>query len=553
MWLNLLALVMLILVTFFQSLQGLFIGMVLFVMSVVCAVLAFGFYEDLYTQFLASRMPEHGEAVALMAIFIIAMIASRLFVDLVIRETIVFPRRIDRIGGAVFGFLAGLILVGVAMTGIQMLPFGHKILGFSRYRSVNGRLVRGGLLLGVDSFAVSLSELILDGSMSAKPHGEGKFREVHPDLLAEIDLKRTAGPYPQRQSVPEGSISVTHVWEPPRIVAADGKTQVTPQAGRKFLGVRLSVSGEALKGNFAPAQVRLVGQWGAKWEWFAPRGAGDGSAEPTVVDPLAVYSVPVTLDCVFEVPMNFRPRFVEFKRWCRAEITKTMLDNPSMPAYVPPTPTVKPKAEKKPPRRRRKAIKTPKGRVHGAEVAENPRFDDKLPVVLPRNELINQNADIAGNRFRSGHVVVDLSQHKIVPAMLGVSRLAVPPGKRLLQLPLREVFAYSLAGRAIAFTLKTLRQQWRVVDSTGHMYFPIGALAIANVGGHRVLELQYWPDAPMPERALKPFRRIRDSDFQQPDSKLYYLFLVRPGARIVKFTTGRAETDLSHLNLVAPR
>jgi len=558
MWLNLLVLLMLILITFFQALQGLFSALILLVLAVISSVVAFGFYEDLYRLLIVEWQPEHGEAMALMGIFLVTLILLRLLVDFVIKGNVSFPLKADRAGGAVLGFLAAMIMTGTTATAIQMLPFGHEVLGFARYREANGRIARSGLLLGVDGFASGLAELIVDGSLSAKRAGEGKFREIHPDLLAEIDWKRSVGPFPERQTVPKGSARVVQVWQPNQLVAADRKTKLSPPAGKSFLGVRLNISGNALRRSFTPAQVRLVAWRGNRTHQYIPRGAGDTKSEPIEVRPLERFSVGASMDFVFEVPANVTPWFVEFKRWCRAEITKEQLDEGVVPAYraglIMPEQT---QAPQKPARKpaKKPEVRRPAGRVHGASLAfdQRPQFSDKLPRVLPRNELLGQDADISGGVFRSGHVVVDLTDARIVPAALGVSRLKVPDGKRLLQVPLREVFAESLIGRAIAITVKTLRHQWKVVDDLGNPYTPVGLVAIAKSGGRRILELQYWPDSLGADRRVGQFRRLKDDDFRQPDAVLVYFYLVKPGRRIVKFDTGRAETDLSELNLVAPR
>jgi hypothetical protein len=150
-------------------------------------------------------------------------------------------------------------------------------------------------------------------------------------------------------------------------------------------------------------------------------------------------------------------------------------------------------------------------------------------------------------------VVVDLStEADSAEQKQSITELDVPSDVRLLQLAVQPLFAKSLFGRARAYAVKTLRQ-YRVEDDEGQVYFAIGECRLAEVGGQQVFELQYWPRHEQPERALRDPRRIRERDLER-GGDLTYLFLIPPGRRIVKFTTGTAGQmwDLTEFNLVAP-
>ncbi len=247
MWLNLLALLMLVIITFFQSLQGLFAALILFVLSVISSAVAFGFYENLYTGLLAKWLPAEGEAVALMAIFLVTLLILRLVTDFGIKGNVPMPPKVDRIGGGLLGFFTAMVMTGMAMTSVQMLPFDRQILGFSRYQTVNGKMMTSGLTLGPDSFATGLARVILDGSLCGKSAEAGTFQENHPDLLAEFDARRSAGPLDK--GVMDDSISVERMWWPDRLGDANAPS------GTKFLAVRANAAGASA---FTPAQIRLV-------------------------------------------------------------------------------------------------------------------------------------------------------------------------------------------------------------------------------------------------------------------------------------------------------
>lgn len=71
---SLFALVLILAITFYQGLMGLFTAAINCILAVLCVALAFGLYEWAYFQFLADRQPEHGRAIALMAIFVLSLL-----------------------------------------------------------------------------------------------------------------------------------------------------------------------------------------------------------------------------------------------------------------------------------------------------------------------------------------------------------------------------------------------------------------------------------------------------------------------------------------------
>ncbi len=547
MWLNLLVLLMLVLITFFQGLQGLFSATILLVLSVISMVVAFGFYEDLYSGLLAQWLPGAGEAVSLMLLFLGTLIVLRLIVDLGIKGNVKIPRNLDRIGGGAVAFFAAMVLTGVAMTAVQMLPAERHVLGFARFNEVNGSVVEKGLWFGPDRFAVGLSRVILDGGFSAKASREGKFQEVHPDLLAELDARRSAG-VPRPVKPGELSLKVDQVWFPDQIRPADGKELIPPRSGR-FVGVRVDQSGPLPKA-FTPQQMRLVVTRGSSVEAHPAVAAGLDTAAPIPVEPLSIYKMQSgAMNLVYEVPTGADAWYVTFDGRSRGEVTKSEPDDQKTPSFTA-QPQAAPQStpQPQPQARQPQDVRNPGGRTHGANVAEQPIVSDNLPegIAIARNEIAT-SATLAGSKLRDGHFALPMSKTSRVKMMGMVSQFDVPDGQRLVQVPLHRVMPGSLAGQAIDFTVRTLQQQWALVDDTGGKYLPVGAVAIANVGGEETVEIQYHIGQAniAAGRTLRPWQRISDQALRnQPDAKLVFLYLVPPRRHLVNFDTGRRQAEI---------
>ncbi len=555
MWLNLLVLLMLVLITFFQSLQGLFGAMILLVLSGISAAIAFGYYEDLHSGLLAQWLPGEGQAVSLMVIFLVTLLILRLVVDFAFKGTVLIPKKIDRAGGAVLGFFVALIMTGTVVTAIQMLPTDQEVLGFTRHQAtLDGRITERGVWFGPDRFAVGLAGTILDGSLSGKSAREGKFGEVHPDLLAELDARRSAG-VPTGSKPGEVKISIEQVWTPDRVLDKDGKAPISPNSGTKFLAIRMQ--GLGMPKVFTPVQMRLVCEQAGRLQEFVLKAASKDNDVPTAVLPLERYSLlSGPLNLVYEIPSSAAPWYLTFNGQGFAEITPKQLKDQSAPTLNSPASADQPKKDDKSKKddkakdaaTPKPTVKNPVGRTHGADVAGGPVVSEDLPegIILPRNE-IGTNADLAGKRFKGGHIVLDVSKTKMVPAAMGVSQFEIPKGQKLVQVPLHRVMPGSLAGQAIDFALRTLQQQWALNDDAGGKYLPVGAMAIATVGGNEILELQYHIEQEnlVAGHTLTKWLRISDQDLKtQPNAKLVFLYLVPPGKHIIEFDTGRATVEL---------
>ena len=204
-------------ITFFQGLQGLFSAFIMCVLTILCAALAFGNFETVYYGLLIDTMPEYGQAVALVSIFMLSLLVLRTVTDNVIKGNMVIPVWADRAGGGALGLVTGLIIVGILQLGFELLPFDERFLGYNRFVAVNTdkrdkevdeeelketvaanvEWRRRDLMLNPDGFAARIASLLSSGALS----GRTEFASVYPDFPAWAQNTRCAVQRESRHTV----------------------------------------------------------------------------------------------------------------------------------------------------------------------------------------------------------------------------------------------------------------------------------------------------------------------------------------------------------------
>ncbi len=391
MWFSLFSSVLVLAVTFYQGLLGLFTSAINCMLTILAAALAFGFYEDLYyggPYPLIEHQPEQGRAIALMAIFIISLIVMRLIVDLLIKENMKFPVYIDRIGGGILGFVTAMLTIGMLCIGIEMLPFSHEFLGFSRYNMYERetgkpvvliprdekkgtdadalaeldlstvKLVRQRLWVSPDSFTVGLASFLSDNALT----GTNSLSKVSPDLLDELFWMHFA-PQGQNTSVARkpDAITVEACWVlkddlyvPEKSKSGDSDKKIKLNApkddyqlpdGYRWLVVRAKLSKDAtddgISYRFTTGQVRLVtrSKSGAAHDYHLvgidalPESLSD---VPAKIKTLYYRLTPGQtiarksgrFDFVFQVPEEEDPSLIVFRVNARAEVRGVSKEEP---------------------------------------------------------------------------------------------------------------------------------------------------------------------------------------------------------------------------------
>jgi hypothetical protein len=565
MLLTIAALVLVLLITFGQSICGLFSAAIMFLLAVLSASISFATYESLNEALLGKYIGDYGDAAALMVVFLAVLIVSRLVVDTFVKKNLEFPGIIDRLGAVVFGFGTAMILTGMLAVAIQLLPFGPDILGFDRLVEVDRvtgepvadtgggskdpysvRYESHSLWPSPDGFTVRLISMLSAHSFS----GRVSFADVHPDFLDELQMLRMGPGKDSRRWVPPDTVEVKAVWplEDEQLKNGDPSKRA-PENEWLCLRTRVKSPDGAVDSDkshrFAPIQVRLIGWKTARGkgstEMYTPIGLAMNVMEDTPMGDHAVVPkdqpimMPRTadghlVDFVFDVPKSFVPWFLAYKRGARAEVRESLLRaGPPQPKIV--QAITEETAPPAPPSTSEQPDRVPGRHVHSGL----SRFDRSLPVALEPDWMTGTDVDISDGRFHQGHCVADWPLFEAEPSV-GISNFFVPPGMKLFQLSVTREEAHSIYGRALQFTRETLAQ-YTVIDERGQRYFRIGEIRIANVGGQEKLEIQYWPQAEMPERCIQSPRVIQNTDLTG-DYTLIYLFLIPEDRTPEKFDTG---------------
>jgi len=247
--------------------QGLFSSMIAAVLSVLCAAFALNAYPALASAVLYDRQGPIANGVALTALFVLPLIGSRWLADWLVQFNVQFSLWTDRIGGTVFGLIAGMTMVGMVLVIMQMLPFGDSVLGYTPYDNALRRDQRLWPFCP-DDFAVSLGAVGAFG-------GEGSFNHLHADLLREAAAARnTAGANGTTFARPD-TMTITKAYLPKQaelVAAIKGATiprdplLAAPDASSQILLIGMQIVSDAGDSDdwtrLAGTQFRLVARHG---------------------------------------------------------------------------------------------------------------------------------------------------------------------------------------------------------------------------------------------------------------------------------------------------
>lgn len=593
MWLSLLLLILLLVIAFSQSTQGLFSALIMAVLTICCAAAALGTYEWVAIHWLAPYWkPGYALPISLGVTFGLPLLLLRLVFDQLIRRSSLLPAWVDRIGGGACGFVTALTMVGILAICVQMVPFGGPILGHSRVAVADSQSTNRPNatppdpdakerellpILSPDRFALAVAWVLSDGTFS----GKHSFHKHNPDLVQTVGWVGATHAEVSRYAPPK-SISV--VGTRPlqfvyRMIPSDPRRDDPPtyepespkKDNYKFRMVQVQLRDPARDKRkshiFTLRQFRLVGQVGGSEAYvqyhpiaIQQEDANDptnrhvryerkrGSFWPVVDEIYAPRSDDNRVEIVFELPTGFKPAFLEYKRESRARLSfEESLPAPQASANAG---AHGPAAAS--PRAGNGADSRRGGKVRGVEATRGQsRFSDELPMTMRSYRRI-QNVAISRGALADGHLVgvVDEQEGGRNPP---VSKFDVPRDKRLLQLSSRRLKAGSTLGRALSQAVTTL-QNYYVEDTNGRRYKIVGKYAIADARGRKYIEIQYFSHGAGTIGGVGKFSRINERNMKD-DDEFVLLFLVDPGAHITSFSTGGAATrrdDLVGENLIAP-
>lgn len=559
MWLSLILVGFLIATTYFQAIQGLTSALIMAVLSIVSAAIAFGCFEYVAETALMGVIPDFAHAVAFMGTFVIPLLILRVIMDSLVGRANLLPHMLDRVGAGVVGFFAAFLITGMVAITLQLVPW-PTIIGYQRFDPRNPQEQKE-LLLRPDRAAASFGAALSGGVFG----GANSFASVHPDFVSEIGWLQ-AGLLGVRRTAPVDALQFVGMSEVTDIFDAKGGRgnepvryePVPPDSNHVFRRVAIQVNGssETLGDSdglirYVPAAVRLVGDTDGKPEIYHAIAVPDEDSPNHFVrsfehggDPADVryaagltMSLPTTsaIELIFETPRAFVPRLVRFKWGATAEVTGVKLADAEPPApTAAPTPT---------------PATGGGGRVSGVRF-KSSHFGDDLPLTLTAYAGIE--TEVSNGVLEQGQLTGLVTEQGVSQANPPVSRFKVPEGKALLQLNVENLRAGSLLGKALNQAVQTV-ENYIVEDDRGGQHTPVGKYAIATVGGEENIELIYFPEYASSGGRLRSFDRIKSAHMVN-NYQLVYLYLLDSGARAVKFSPGgnQRSEDLTGQNLVAP-
>jgi len=98
------AAILVLAIAFFQVLQGIFSALIMAILAVLCAALSFAVYP-LVAELLYTTQPAHADALAIIATFILPLLALRILIDRFIPGNVVLGVWADRVAGGILGIL----------------------------------------------------------------------------------------------------------------------------------------------------------------------------------------------------------------------------------------------------------------------------------------------------------------------------------------------------------------------------------------------------------------------------------------------------------------
>jgi uncharacterized membrane protein required for colicin V production len=334
-------------IAFYQVLQGLFSALIMTILTIIAAAIAFNYYEPL-GEMLAARMPGYADGVALLAVFVVPLLAMRILYDRFIGGNVVLGMWADRIGGGVLGLVSGMILVGVLAIIIQMLPFDRRVITFKPFDEA---LARQSSLAPFypDEFTLGLVKTLSAGSLS----GERSYEQAHEDLPRELFAWRNDADLNGRVDTVPGTLTVDGAWSPPPEIAFLADAPNYPPLGRNVVTrtviVRTTIGEDARDEDrwfrLPGTHFRLVTQGG---ESFYPVGhvtySGGAKVDGAPIDEstaqltlLKVLSegTSVTVDWVYQLPMDAKPQYMVFRRAAKDDVDEV---KGTVPPAIPAAP-----------------------------------------------------------------------------------------------------------------------------------------------------------------------------------------------------------------------
>jgi hypothetical protein len=348
---DILALVLILLITGYYATQGLFSTAISLVAAIFASVLAMALYEP-FSAVIASWKPAPARGVTFLLLFFLVLSGLRLGSDFIVPKGIRLTNRLaDSIGGGLLGFFAALVIIGSCIIGFEMLPVHTSILnvagmGFDRYGD-KGMTGQGGVAdapanvwLAPDRF----TQAIWNGVSGRSLGGANSFDSVHPDITVESYGYRNVVEYGANSIVPPNLLSIDAAYYTD---APDQLQKLHVSPDKEGAVVRIvvdrgtdqpKISADA-DGNFriTASEIRLVTDKGNQYYPIGHLVNGiTFEAMPLDTGHLVddYQSNKVVEDWVFQINRDEKPHWIEVKQLARKDLTDMLSNKPAAPAAL---------------------------------------------------------------------------------------------------------------------------------------------------------------------------------------------------------------------------
>lgn len=584
-------LVLIIGITFINSIWGFFSGIINAFCCVVAAVVAFTF-SDVATDVMSGSFgmsANYASAASVALLYFFTLGILRTLADTYIRGNVRIPMYADWGGGAICAFVIAMVSVGTMATSFLMLPWGGYVMGFHRYERTeeveNGftKFKRVSLWIPADDFTEGLVRTLSGGSM----RGATTLASVYPNYMDWVfysgnNIQHESMIAPGRKDgdgFKEG-VTIDSYWlQKDPIPAKEARyrkkeaneensnppfeqTEYKAPAGKKALGFRISLNGAAADRDkysrlhrMRPSMLRLVGKVGsgdrARPAHYIPRVMRgiqkDLEGFYRIVDldnNISMAAEEAQFDVFFEVDDDFEPAFIEYRRYSRKAV-------PGSLAKGPPTEKLKvfwaalEEEEKK------------KNESEGIANTISDAFDGEM--CGDRNELpmdfnieavrdFEEGRDDSDRAIAKGNFAGEYEALKPVDGKARIKKLARPEGKRLIFLKARTKKAMSLYGQSLNFVAGTVNQ-YRVLDDKGTEHYMVGYFAYAKRNADQIIEFKlYKPDDPA-NRSMLDLQNISRDELAKDDNYVIMFFAVDKNRKIRKLISNGGTIDIERLGV----
>jgi len=265
MLMQIIVLLLIAAIAYFHYVEGFFSASLSAILAMIAAMGAFSLHEPVAQLMIGQKfLPDDAQSISLVVLFGLMYFLPRLAFDNLVSGNVRLPLLVDKIGSAVLGLFAGVMVLGTMAIALQELPFGATVAGYGRYAVLPDRQVAmippGGsntsnftisdevaeTVLGSDwgvsaahpmhhvctpveadrwatkippqsSLAIPVDDMVIAMVSAASQGGLGGdqvLRQLHPDFLLELFAQRLGIESGQRHTASNPACTVSTVFLP---------------------------------------------------------------------------------------------------------------------------------------------------------------------------------------------------------------------------------------------------------------------------------------------------------------------------------------------------